>query len=124
LAKHSNIKTSAEFRRVYNLGKRYDSRLMTIFVLPNGSLNHKLGLTASRKAIGNAVFRNRSKRILREMFRLSLIQTDNLQQKYDWVINAKRKLLGVKTQDAIGDFLKIIAVIMRDEKAVSGEAGK
>jgi len=106
------------------LGKRYDSRLMTVFVLSNDSLNHRLGLTASRKAIGNAVQRNRSKRILREMFRSSEEQTKNLQQKYDWVINAKRKLLCVKTQDAIGDFLKIIAIITRDEKTVSGEAGK
>ena len=97
---------------------------MTIFILPNNLPSHRLGLTASRKAIGNAVLRNRSKRVLREMFRLSESEIKSLQRKYDWVINAKRRILRVKTQDAVGDFLKIIAYITRDEKIVSSEAGK
>lgn len=118
------MKSSAEFRRVYSLGKRYDGHFMTVFVLPNNLPNHRLGLTASRKAIGNAVLRNRSKRVLREMFRLSGADLESLQNKYDWVINAKRRILRVKTTDAIGDFLNIITYITRSEKAFSDEASK
>jgi ribonuclease P protein component len=95
---------------------------MTVFIFQNKLENHRLGLTASRKAIGNAVLRNRSKRILRETFRLSDLQL--LQKRYDWVINAKSKILHVKTQDAMEDFLKIVVRIAKDEQFVSGEAGK
>lgn len=124
MAKHISLKSSAEFRQVYSSGKRFDGHFMTIFVLPNNLPKHRLGLTASRKAIGNAVQRNRSKRVLREMFRLSEPQIALLQSNYDWVINAKRKILRVKTQDAIKDFLNIIADLTRDEQSVSREAGK
>lgn len=124
LAKRLSLKSSAEFRQVYSLGKRYDGHLMTIFVLPNNLSEHRLGLTASRKAIGNAVHRNRSKRVLREMFRLCNSQLMLLQGKYDWVINAKRRILRVKTRDTIEDFLKIVVNITRDEQSVSSEAGK
>lgn len=116
------MKTSADFRQVYSFGKRFDGELMTVFVLQNKLANHRLGLTASRKAIGNAVLRNRSKRVLRETFRLSDLQA--LQKNYDWVINAKRKILRVKTQDAMADFLKIIARVVCDEQSVSNKAGK
>lgn len=37
---------------------------------PNGTLHCRLGIIASRKA-GNAVFRNRFKRLVREFFRLN-----------------------------------------------------
>jgi ribonuclease P protein component len=122
LVKRINLKTSADFRRVYSFGKRFDGELMTVFIFQNKLENHRLGLTASRKAIGNAVLRNRSKRILRETFRLSDLQL--LQKRYDWVINAKSKILHVKTQDAMEDFLKIVVRIAKDEQFVSGEAGK
>lgn len=116
------MKTSADFRRVYSFGKRFDGELMTVFALQNKLASHRLGLTASRKAIGNAVLRNRSKRVLRETFRLSDLQT--LQNNYDWVINAKRKILRVKTQDAVVDFLRIITRVVCDEQSVSDGAGK
>lgn len=106
------------------MGKRYDGHFMTVFVLPNDLPEHRLGITASRKAIGNAVLRNRSKRVLREMFRLSGSDLECLQNKYDWVINAKRRILRIKTTDAIVDFLNIITYITRSERAVSSEAGK
>lgn len=89
---------------------------MSIFVLPNDSTLHRLGITASRKGVGNAVNRNRAKRLLREAFRLSKIELNALTTRYDFVINARRGLLKIKMLDAQADFQKIIAQIARGEQ--------
>ena len=109
------LRNSGEFRRVYSSGRRYDGHLMTAFVQPNGLSHHRLGITASRKAIGNAVERNRSKRLLRETFRMSDAAVNALDAKYDWVLNAKRSLLRVKVAAPVEEFQKIIARVSTDE---------
>ncbi|PYS49783.1 MAG: ribonuclease P protein component [Acidobacteria bacterium] len=109
------LRSSGDFRKVYASGRRYESRLMTAFVRPNGLGHHKLGITASRKAIGNAVERNRSKRLLREAFRLSQEALDGLEIRYDWVLNARRSLLKVKSSESLEEFQKIIARVSSDE---------
>ena len=94
---------------------------MTAFVHPNGLSHHRLGITASRKATGNAVERNRSKRLLRETFRLNNAALEALQTEYDWVLNAKRSLLGVKVAASLDEFQKIIARVSMDERVIDVE---
>ena len=62
------LRRRAEFTRVYDHGTRYRGRLMTCFALPNEVGSPRLGIAASQK-IGNAVVRNRAKRLVRELFR-------------------------------------------------------
>jgi len=89
---------------------------MTAFVHPNGLPHHRFGITASRKAIGNAVERNRSKRLLRETFRLNEVPLDGMKLRYDWVFNARHSLLRVKVAAALEDFQKIIARVLSRER--------
>ncbi len=92
---------------------------MTAFVKRNEVGHHRLGITASKRVARLAVERNRMKRLLREMFRLSRATLDGLEPHYDWVLNAKRSLLKVKLADASEDFQKIVAAVAK----TGGEAG-
>jgi ribonuclease P protein component len=58
----------AEFTRVYERGVRLRGRFMTCFALANELGSPRLGISASQK-IGNAVVRNKAKRLTRELFR-------------------------------------------------------
>lgn len=109
------LRGSNDFQKVYRTGKRFEGVLMTAFVLPNNLSHNRLGVTASRKALGNAVQRNRAKRLLRETFRLQETSLSGLLQRYDWVINAKRRLPSFKVTAAIEEFEKLVSRVAREE---------
>jgi ribonuclease P protein component len=116
LPKDARLRKSAEFRLVYNEGKRFEGRLVTVFVLSTGLTQHRLGITASRKMSRLAVNRNRAKRLLREAFRLTGGELGVLKKRYDWVFNARRSLLEVKAEAVIADLKRIITQVERSEQ--------
>lgn len=122
LPKAEHLRKPAEFQRVYKNGKRFDGRFMSAFILPNNLPNHRLGITASRKGIGNAVARNRAKRLLREAFRLSKNELKELPIRFDFVINARRNLLTVKMQEPLADFQKILSHLKKQTETSQQKA--
>lgn len=115
LPKESRLLKPAEFRRVYAEGTCLKKHFMTAFITPSASAFHRLGVTASKKAIGKAHERNRAKRLLREAFRLSKAELAELSVKYDWVLNARRSLLEVKLEKPLAEFREIIRKVKRIE---------
>jgi len=109
------LRASSDFQKVYQTGKRYEGVLMTAFVLPNNLSHNRFGVTASRKALGNAVQRNRAKRLLKETFRLKRSSLYALLQNYDWVINAKRRLPSLKVSAAVEEFENLVLRVAREE---------
>ena len=59
---------SAAFPRLFDSGTKATRGPLTLYLLPNDLGHPRLGLTVGRR-VGNAVRRNRHKRLLREAFR-------------------------------------------------------
>jgi ribonuclease P protein component len=81
------LRTSAEFQRVYRARVTAADGVIVVYGLPNDGPHTRLGLSVSRK-IGNAVVRNRWKRIFREAFRL---HTAELPPRLDLIVVPKRR---------------------------------
>ncbi|GBR77472.1 ribonuclease P [Candidatus Termititenax dinenymphae] len=57
----------SDFQTVYETGRKQVSRSFVLFYLPHAEFRY--AVVASKKTIGNAVHRNRAKRLLRELVR-------------------------------------------------------
>lgn len=63
------LRSAAQFEQVYRQGIRAGDALFGISALKNEHGHARLGLSIGAKAVGNAVRRNRLRRVLREHFR-------------------------------------------------------
>ncbi len=86
-----------DFRRLYARGKSYVTPVVVIYVMKNRTKNLRVGITTSKK-IGNAVLRNRSRRVIREAFRGL---ADRVRPGTDLVFVARGKTPYVKSTEVL-----------------------
>lgn len=86
-----------DFRRLYARGKSYVTPVVVVYVMKNRAKTLRVGITTSKK-IGNAVLRNRSRRVIREAFR-SL--AGKVRPGFDIVLVARGKTPYVKSTDVL-----------------------
>jgi len=58
-----------QFKKVYSSGKKFVGNLLVLYILEVPEVEKKIGITVTKR-IGNAVVRNRIKRLVRESYRL------------------------------------------------------
>lgn len=66
--KENRIKSNNAFQIVYKTGRSVVDSMSVMYVLANDEKNIKIGFAVGKK-MGNAVVRNRVKRLMREVFR-------------------------------------------------------
>ena len=65
------LRSKLQFDAVYAGGRRIDDRFFALRVKANGLTHPRVGLAVAVKAAGNAVKRNRLRRLIKESFRLA-----------------------------------------------------
>jgi ribonuclease P protein component len=68
LPREERLHRRGDFQRVFDQGARAGGRFMTLVVMANGQAVARLGVAAGRR-VGNAVRRNRARRLVREIVR-------------------------------------------------------
>lgn len=108
--KTQTLNQNSDFRRLYYRGKSLSSPELVTYALKNRLGKNRIGITVSKK-IGNAVTRNRARRVIAAAFRM---QGDKIPQGYDICFVARTKTPFCKSQ-------RIEAIM---EKQLSSLTGK
>lgn len=96
------MRENKDFLNMYKKGRYIISKYSVIYVKPNNRPFNRFGITAGKK-IGNAVARNRAKRLIRLAYQKAEVK---LPVGIDIVIVARSGILGIKSDEYCGYFNK------------------
>jgi ribonuclease P protein component len=111
LPKSERLKRGSQFRHAYEHGRKYVGKLFVLYVVDDsperpaatGQASRAVGVVTSRK-VGNAVTRNRARRLLREAYRLNKQKfKDNLQM----VMIARSAMNGKRLPEVEAELLRL-----------------
>lgn len=109
--KADRILKRSEFIALAKSGRRVQNADFIAYFLPSQSNQSRLGVTVTKK-VGQAVERNRIKRLVREFFRLN---RDCLSGKWDINIIAKRHSAGIASEKVNRSLQNIFDLISRHD---------
>ena len=92
LPKRRILKKNKDFQKVYRYGRSYANRYLVLYVFAANGLEGRVGFAAGKK-LGNAVMRNRVKRLLRESYRLN---QSLLLPEYDLLLVGRKAAVDMK----------------------------
>lgn len=114
-----SMKSDRDYRRAYNKGKFCADSAVTAYFCPNKLSLDRLGITTGKK-IGNAVKRNRARRIIRAAYREC---EKDFPIGYDIVFVARAGIEGKKSTD-IEEFIRTRLIKEMAKPFETGKTGK
>ncbi len=103
MRKEERLTRSSQFAAVFKEGKYWANDFMVIKAKSNGLEQSRFGFVTSKK-VGNAVIRNRVRRLLREAVRLNPVKSG-----WDIVIIARKEAAGKNYHQVETKLLKLLA---------------
>lgn len=107
-----SLNLNKDFLRLYHRGKSNAKPALVVYAMKNRVGICRAGITTSKK-IGNAVKRNRSRRIIRAAYQ-SVLKDEIIEGTWDFVFVARTKTTYVKSttvEKAMRDAFKELGVI-------------
>ena len=104
MSRFNSIQKQSDFRGVFKKGRSYVCRIFVLHIVENGLDRNRFGFTAGKK-IGNAVIRNRVKRLMKEVVRN---HGGRLKPGYDIVLVARSAGIGKGYADFEKAFTEMI----------------
>ena len=105
MLKKDVLRRKSDFSALYNKGKSIGDRYVVLFYKKNG-LNYTRKAFLASKKVGNAVKRNRARRLLKESVRNL---EKNLSPGYDYIFIARNTITNAKCPDvqrSVGSAIK------------------
>ncbi len=116
IQKRERIKLQADIKNTFNRGKQYSDKYLKIFVLQNGKTYTRFAVVINKK-FGKAVFRNRAKRHVRELFRLN---KGKLKTGYNIIIFIKNEFNNTVFSEKMDNYL----TLLKKSKLLKGISNK
>ena len=110
MSRFATLNSNTDFRRAYGRGKVYTNPALVTYVIKNRAGICRIGITTSKK-IGNAVERNRARRVIREAF----LSMPDCKGGFDIVFVARSKTVHKKSTD--------IGIVMQKHLSSAGVIG-
>lgn len=86
-----SIKNNRDFLTIYKTGRSYANKYLVMYLAPaQEGCNGRIGISVSKK-VGNSVVRHRTKRLIKESYRLNL---NRFQSGYDIIVVARKDAKG------------------------------
>jgi len=89
------VRKRRDFEKAYEEGKKVVTPEFALFARPNGEDHSRLGITTTRR-LGNAVIRNRARRLVREAYRT---HREKIPRGFDLVFVVRPPLLDKKPRE-------------------------
>lgn len=97
-SKPETLKENRDFRRLYARGSSYANPALVLYSMRNRAGICRIGITSSKK-IGNAVERNKSRRLIRAAFQNVYRNYEDQLKGYDLIFVARVKTRYKKSTD-------------------------
>lgn len=113
------LHSGAEYDRAYRQGARAGDHLFAVNVVPNTFGHARLGMSVGGKTVGNAVTRNRVRRLVREVFRHRREQLPAL----DFVVTSRPGARGAPRAELAASLERLITVAVRKASTDTARPG-